>query len=106
MAQVDDIKKILNIAVNAPSGDNSQPWEFKIEDNKIFIFNVPGKDATLYNYKERGSYVGHGAVIENISIVSLKYGYKTEANLFPGAKNRNLIAAVSVSKSSSSSDSL
>ena len=31
----EDIKKILEIAANAPSGSNSQPWKFKVKDNQI-----------------------------------------------------------------------
>lgn len=27
----EDIRKILEVAVNAPSGDNSQPWRFEVE---------------------------------------------------------------------------
>jgi len=29
---LEDIKKILDIAVWAPSGDNSQPWKFVVKN--------------------------------------------------------------------------
>ena len=28
-----DLKEIINISIFAPSGDNSQPWRFKIKNN-------------------------------------------------------------------------
>jgi len=81
------IEQILEIAVQAPSGDNSQPWQFKIEGNVISLFNTVGKDATLYNFRERGSYLSHGAVIENISILARVHGLQEQVILFPGEEN-------------------
>lgn len=63
----EDIKKILEAAVQAPSGDNSQPWRFEIRDRdgEIRIFNIPERDKSLYNYGQMASCVAHGALIEN-----------------------------------------
>ncbi len=36
----EDIKKILEAAVHAPSGENCQPWRFEINDREIRIFNL------------------------------------------------------------------
>jgi nitroreductase len=77
-------EELLSIAVHAPSGDNSQPWRFKIADPVISIFNVPSADSTLYNFKQRGSYLAHGALIENIAIAASKMGYKAAITPFPG----------------------
>ena len=63
------IEEILNLAVWAPSGDNCQPWRFEATDNKINIFNVPHKDQALYNFRQSGSLVAHGALVENILII-------------------------------------
>jgi nitroreductase len=81
------IEHILDIAVQAPSGDNSQPWQFKIEDDSILLLNVPGKDATLYNFEERGSFLAHGALIENICIVAPKLGFNVTVELLPPIEN-------------------
>lgn len=102
----EDIKKILEIAVHSPSGENAQPWKFKIQDNKIYIFNIPERDVSLYNYKQRGSLVAHGALIENVVITSSAYGYEAEVSLLPDMENPNLVAVVSLSKSALSADLL
>lgn len=94
----DVIKKILEHAVNAPSGNNSQPWKFEIRGNKIYILNVSDGDATPYNFDQKGSYIAHGALIENISIIAGKYGYEIETELFPDKNNLNIIAIITLEK--------
>ena len=87
MIHRDVLQDILNIAVNAPSGDNAQPWKFKIDDATISVFNVPDKDGTLYNYKQRGSLVSHGAVIENIVIIAKQLGLAAKVEILPGERD-------------------
>ena len=70
------IRKILEESVYAPSGENCQPWKFAVDGSSIHIFNVPEADTSLYNFEQKGSYVAHGALIETIVIVALKYDYK------------------------------
>ena len=90
----DEIKKILDIAVWAPSGDNSQPWYFKIKDNSLSIFNVPEADPPFFNFEQKGSLVAHGALIENIDIAAKNFGYKADFKYFPDGFNKNLISVV------------
>ena len=78
------LQDILALAVNAPSGDNAQPWKFKIDGETISIFNIPDKDGTLYNYKQRGSLVSHGAIIENINIIAKQFGLMVNIEILPG----------------------
>jgi len=77
------IKKIIEAGNQAPSGGNSQPWKFVVEDNVIHIILLPEKDHRVLNFKNRGTYIAHGALIENIYIAAQHFGYKTEVNLFP-----------------------
>ncbi|OGE74339.1 MAG: hypothetical protein A3I07_02715 [Candidatus Doudnabacteria bacterium RIFCSPLOWO2_02_FULL_42_9] len=88
------IKQILNQAVLAPSGDNSQPWKFKLKDNGVFVYIVFGADDSFYNFEERGSYIGIGALIENIKILAGVTGFETAIKLFPEENISGLIAEV------------
>ncbi|MBI5306610.1 hypothetical protein HZB04_03440 [Candidatus Wolfebacteria bacterium] len=94
----DIIKNILEYAVNAPSGNNSQPWKFKVKENKIYIYNVPDGDITPYNFDQKGSYIAHGALIENISIISLKYGYSANIEIFPNKNHNDIVAIITLKK--------
>lgn len=101
-----DIEKIIKDGTLAPSGENAQPWKFTIKGNEIYVFNRPEVDQSLYNFKQRGSYVAHGALIENIVISSSKYGYKTDVKLFPKEDNANLVAIIALEKTNTEEDPL
>ncbi|OGF64439.1 hypothetical protein A2661_02765 [Candidatus Giovannonibacteria bacterium RIFCSPHIGHO2_01_FULL_45_24] len=93
------INNIIKAAVRAPSGDNSQPWRFLLKnDNTLCIFNLPDKDNPVFNFRQRGAYVAHGALIENVIIASETHGYSTQISLFPGG-DPNLVAEIAFSSS-------
>jgi hypothetical protein len=98
------LEDILRKAVNAPSGDNAQPWEFSISENTVNVFNVVGRDATLYNFRERGSYLGHGALIENICVLARAASFEPTVTLFPG--EANCVAKISFAPVSMASENL
>jgi hypothetical protein len=93
------IEEILNLAVNAPSGNNSQPWRFVVDKNKISLWNIPNKDQFLFNYQQRGSLIANGAILENIQIIASAKGYRTEVILFPKQNKSDLIAEITLEKS-------
>lgn len=91
----DDIRKILEIATRAPSGDNCQPWKMEVEDRMIKLYNDITKDTSVYNFNQIATHIALGALIENIIIASSKFGYKVDLSLFPkGADNREYLVAV------------
>ena len=91
-------KKIINISISAPSGDNSQPWRFEIKGNSIYVFNVPERDNSIYNFRMGASYISIGALIENMRISSSNFGYRCEVDLNKSEKV-NLVAICNLYKS-------
>lgn len=72
------LQEILNFAVQAPSGDNTQPWKFrKISENSIEIIAWGDKDNPIFNYKNIPTLIAIGAVIENIENLTAEYGFAT-----------------------------
>ncbi len=94
----DKIKKILEYAIMAPSGDNCQPWRFSYSENKLNVFNDPESDFSLYNWGQRASMVSHGALLQNIILSSPVLGYKTQIQFFPNKNNGNHIATITFEK--------
>lgn len=95
----DLLKKIIEYGVEAPSGDNSQPWKFVItKDNKIFLYNIADKDNPILNVHEGGSMISHGAVILNMEIAADSFGYKTTVSYFPDSSIKDLVAVLSFVK--------
>ena len=46
------LQEMLDLAVQAPSGDNTQPWKFKkISENTIQIIAWGEKDNPIFNYQ-------------------------------------------------------
>ncbi len=88
------IKEILKYGVMAPSGDNSQPWSFVIENETLKIYNLPERDNPFLNYMQSGSLIAHGALIKNIEIASLELGLKPIIKLLPNTKDQNLVAEI------------
>jgi nitroreductase len=77
------ITEILEEAVFAPSGDNSQPWHFVVRENVIDVYSLPEKDNVLFNYRQRGTLVAHGALLTNISLIAETLGYSINVNFWP-----------------------
>lgn len=100
------IREILELAIHAPSGDNAQPWKFTIKNQEIYLYNLREADVTLYNFRHRGDFVAHGAVLENIVLTAAHEGYQTQLALFPDPTNPNLVAIVSLEKSQPQTDPL
>ncbi|MDP3697664.1 MAG: hypothetical protein Q8R55_06690 [Candidatus Taylorbacteria bacterium] len=105
MSTKDKIIQLLNYAINAPSGGNSQPWTFKISDNKLTILSHPEKDNPVLNFRSRGTLIAQGALIENIIIAASYHGLEAVVNI---AKNPNdqAIAEITFSDSHLSPDPL
>jgi nitroreductase len=77
------IEKIIEAGNEAPSGGNSQPWKFIVKENAVEAVVLPEKDHKVMNFKNRGTYVAHGALMENIKIASRHLGYEPKFELFP-----------------------
>lgn len=100
------IKKIIEAAINAPSGSNSQPWRFEVENNIINIFILPERDHPILNYRNRGTLIAGGAMVENILISSAEFGYNPTVEMFPDKSNQNFIAKIKLDNSNIEKDLL
>ena len=89
-----DIKKILEAAIAAPSGENCQPWRFRVRGEVIELHNNPTSDESLYNWGQRGSYVACGAALENMLISASALGYQVVSDIFPDPNNHHFITKV------------
>lgn len=94
----EEIRKIIECGTLAPSGENCQPWKFLVSGNEIKVFNLPEKDLSLYNFNQFGSYISHGAVIENIVIAAKETGYSSNTSVFPSPQNPNHVSTIILNK--------
>jgi hypothetical protein len=94
----EDIKEIIKASINAPSGSNSQPWKFEVKGNKITIIALPERDHPVLNFHNRGTWIAHGALIENIVIAAAQIGYSSSIVQFPDRQRQNITAHIILSK--------
>lgn len=94
MISKDIILRIVEAGTWAPSGDNCQPWHFKWDGERLLLSNVPERDTSVYNSKNRASFIAHGAVLENMAIAARAHGFSISTTLFPEGKQPQLVARI------------
>ncbi len=71
------IEAVLSIARWAPSGDNAQPWTFRIKDDHTVEVLVRRSNANVYEYRHgEPTLVSAGALLENIELAAPAFGLK------------------------------
>jgi hypothetical protein len=97
----DEKLKVIAAAIMAPSGGNTQPWRLIFEKEHLLLIHDIYHSQSFLDYGHLGSYVGFGAMVENISIQAAALGYKLKTRYMPEPKESRIIAACSFEKDSS-----
>lgn len=106
MIAKDIITKIIIAGASAPSGGNSQPWKFEVRGDEIKVIALPLKDHPVLNFRFRGTWVAHGALIENIKIAATQYGLETKIAIFPFQEDKNVTTLITLIESALKPDLL
>jgi sulfur-carrier protein adenylyltransferase/sulfurtransferase len=89
------IKRILDLARWAPSGDNTQPWRFEVVDGANFIIHGHDtRDWCVYDLDGRASQIAIGALLETVFIAASGEGMRTEFNRQADAPESNPVIEV------------
>lgn len=99
-------REMIASGVQAPSGDNCQPWRFVIVHDSLHVFFIPGRDYSLYSWGHRASFLAQGALIENMVITASARGYGVDIKLFPDNKEEDLVAILELKNASIKKDIL
>lgn len=93
----EQLKFLLGFSILAPSGHNSQPWEFTIKNNSIEFWVNKDRALSKSDPEGRQTSIAIGCALENLLIAADYYGYKAETKYFP-ENDDNLVASVSLQK--------
>src|SRR3989344_7641460 len=99
MVSQETIANIIKAGTAAPSGGNSQPWKFEVRGDEVTVIALPLKDHPVLNFHYRGTWVAHGALLENIEIAAAHYGFNAETVIFPVKEGQNVIACITLQAS-------
>ncbi len=75
---------IVQAGIQAPSGENTQPWQFSIVDNTITVKINPKGDFSFFNTHQRAAILSSGCVLENIKIAASIFGLSCDIQLNKG----------------------
>ena len=67
--------KIIRSAIKAPSGHNTQAWQFKKDNDNIYIIPDFNRSLPVADADNRELYISQGCVAENAIISAKFYGY-------------------------------
>jgi len=85
---------IIKAGIQAPSGDNAQPWKFSFEGNTILLYLDRDADRSFFNINQIASIISCGAVLENMRIAASALGLKTNISYMPRSGKDDLMAEV------------
>lgn len=75
MAGPSAIERILEAARWAPSGDNAQPWQFRIENDSDVNVSIHCEHGNVYEYRDgEPTLISAGTLLENIVIAAPTFG--------------------------------
>ncbi len=76
---------VLELARWAPSGDNSQPWRFKVFSERDFdVYGYDTRGYCVYDLDGGSSQLAHGMLLETIAIAATRYGCRAHIALPEG----------------------
>jgi molybdopterin/thiamine biosynthesis adenylyltransferase/nitroreductase len=86
---------LVEAAIQAPSGDNCQPWRFRVEADGLRVLVAPEVDRSFFNVGQLASIIACGAAVQNIVSAAPDLGWQARPRLMPDPGNADVVAAVS-----------
>jgi nitroreductase len=93
-ATSDKLRYLLNYAVLAPSGHNTQPWLFKIVDEQVELYADRTRALPVCDPEDRELITACGAALFHLRIALRHFGYEGKVDAFPGRNEPDLLARV------------
>jgi sulfur-carrier protein adenylyltransferase/sulfurtransferase len=93
------MRQIIEAGIQAPSGDNVQPWNFKHTEDKIQLYLNPAADPSFFNFRQYASLISCGAVIENMMLSASAHNLQCSLALSPDLEGEDLVADLSFAES-------
>ena len=72
-------ESVLDLARWAPSGDNTQPWRFRIASDAEFeVHGYDTRSHCVYDLDGAASQFAHGALLETIALAATRFGARAD----------------------------
>jgi nitroreductase len=88
------IRQLITAAVAAPSVHNTQPWLFRIDDDRVHVLADVSRRLTEQDPDARALLMSCGAAVLNLSLAAQHHGHTSDVTLFPSAGDPWHVATV------------
>ncbi|OZA24983.1 MAG: hypothetical protein B7X93_11070 [Hydrogenophilales bacterium 17-61-9] len=76
-----ELASVLKLARWAPSGDNTQPWRFRLlGENAIEVLYRPSDSLGVFNLDHFAGHLAMGALLESLDVAASAHGWEMEAS--------------------------
>ncbi|RYE25055.1 MAG: Rv1355c family protein [Sphingobacteriales bacterium] len=72
----EEIKKIVEAAIAAPTGGNAQPWKWRYKTGVLYLFSNHEYETKLVDFNHSASFIGYGTATENLVLKAHELGYE------------------------------
>lgn len=88
--KTDDFKFLIECAIKAPSGHNTQPWQFENIENGIIVQPDFKRALAVVDAENYELFISLGCAVENLLIAAKQKGYQCNVK-YPGKSASNII---------------
>ena len=90
----ESLRYIIQAGIQAPSGDNVQPWLFRPGKEHIDLLVKRGADSSFFNVDQTATLLSGGAALQNMVYAAAALGLQSTTRFFPRADDNNLAATL------------
>ncbi|MGB3481799.1 MAG: nitroreductase family protein [Mycobacterium sp.] len=83
---------LLRYAVLAPSGHNTQPWQFRVDNNRLQVRADRSRCLSVVDPDDRELVISCGAALETLRVAARHFGLDVGVDLFPDTADPDLLA--------------
>ncbi len=93
-APQDVVSAVVEAALQAPSGDNCQPWRFRWDGEHLTIDFLAERAESFYDIRGLASWISLGAVMTNMTLAAGRLGFRLTVDLFRAGEATGEVARV------------
>lgn len=86
-------RELVEVASRAPSGGNTQPWQWLLREGRLFLFHDRARSEALADFQGLGGVAALGAAAESLRLAAHARGLELAIAAFPSADAPDLAAS-------------
>jgi hypothetical protein len=97
MTELAPVEDLLELACRAPSVHNTQPWQWRVQENRVDLFADVRRQLVHADPQRRDLMLSCGAALHHFQVAAQALGWSTRVRRAPDASDERLVASVQLS---------